>query len=166
MVRNREKWRTNEEISIWTPPRKYRGSHGPGNDVTVVFLSHVALGEREPGGLGGVEECWLWYYRWSWRGISDFPGCGWGVPRSFIVFVDPGEGLAGVVGRMSWGRCYRDFVKGLSPPEPAAHGEARIDSFISSFAFAEWRDRRRSCHRKRTFAFSRLVSGSIGRRKT
>jgi hypothetical protein len=29
------------------------------------------------------------------------------------------------------------FVKGLSPPEPAAHGEARIDSFISSFAFAE-----------------------------
>ena len=29
------------------------------------------------------------------------------------------------------------FVKGLSPPEPAADGEARIDSFISSFAFAE-----------------------------
>ena len=25
--------------------------------MTVVFLSHVALGEREPGGLGGVEEC-------------------------------------------------------------------------------------------------------------
>lgn len=27
--------------------------------------------------------------------------------------------------------------KGLSPPEPAAHGKARIDSFISSLVCAE-----------------------------
>lgn len=48
---------------------------------------------------------------------------------------------------------------GLSPPEPAAHGKARIDFFISSFACAEeWRRARRSsCPHRRTFVSFRLV---------